>query len=353
MSFTKTHLLLLAHLVLLVACGGNATNSPAVTAVPTPAIPAEPAAETAVSTPASALLFLQIAPGIQTLARFDLASSEAETLFTPPSNSWLSHADSNPGGSEFVLAYAPPPPEGEIQLGFTQLYLLTSGDTTPRLLLEAQQAGEIFFYPDWSDDGRFIYYSHVVQQANAPFITTLERFDRQSGEKEIVAENGIWGRVSPNGRLLAYILVNLETFTRELVISEADGSNPRTLVTQADFGDMDAPFFSPDGQWLYFSAVPLPQSNGWEKFWGIKTAVAYNLPVAHSVPSDWWRIPVAGGSAEQISHVNEAGLYGGFSPDGSQIAFASQTGLYTMNPDGSNLQKQLETSAGVTLTWIP
>lgn len=349
----KTQLFLLACL-LLMACGGETATPTAVpapiTTEETPIAPTEPAeemAETAVSPPANGLLFMQIAPGTQTVARFDLASSEVETLFIPLTNAWLSHADSNPDGSEFVLAYAPPPPDGEVQLGFTQLYLLTNGDTTPRLLIEPQQPGEIFFYPDWTDDGRFIYYSHVVQQDNAPFTTTLERFDRQSGESVLVAQNGIWGKVSPNGRLLAYVLVNLEAFTRELVVSEADGSNPRTLVTQEDFADMDAPFFSPDGQWLYFSAVPLPQSNGWNRLWGIKTAVA------HSVPSDWWRIPVSGGSPEQISHINEAGLYGGFSPNGSQIAFASQTGLYTINPDGSNLQKLLETSAGAMLTWIP
>lgn len=336
------------------ACGGEAAAPTAVpapsntTATPTTLTePVEEMAETAVSPPTNALLFMQIAPGSQTLARFDLNSSEAETLFIPLTNSWLSHADSNPDGSEFVLAYAPPPPDGEVQLGFTQLYLLTNGDTTPRLLIESQQPGEIFFYPDWTDDGRFIYYSHVVQQDNAPFTTTLERFDLRSGASEMVAENGIWGRVSPNGRLLAYILVNLEAFTRELVVSEADGSNPRTLVTQNDFADMDAPFFSPDGQWLYFSAVPLPQSNGWDRMLGVKTVTA------HSVPSDWWRIPVSGGTPEQISHINEAGLYGGFSPNGSQIAFASQTGLYTLNPDGSNLQKLLETSAGAMLTWIP
>lgn len=340
--------------LLLVACGGEATAPTAVpapittTATPvTPAEPAEAGEETAVSPPANALLFMQIAPGTQALARFDLNSRETETLFIPLTNAWLSHADSNPDGSEFVLAYAAPPPEGEVQLGFTQLYLLSNGDTTPRLLIEAQQPGEIFFYPDWADNGRFIYYSHVVQQDNAPFTTTLERFDLESGESEQVAENGIWGRVSPNGRLLAYVLVNLEAFTRELVVSEANGSNPRTLVTQDDFADMDAPFFSPDGQWLYFSAVPLPQSSWWERLLGVKTAAA------HSVPSDWWRIPVAGGPPEQISHINEAGLYGSFSPDGSQIAFASQTGLYTINPDGSNLQKRLETSAGAMLTWIP
>lgn len=349
----KTHLMLLACL-LLAACGGEAASPTAVPApIPTtttPVTPAEPTetmAETAVFPPANGLLFMQIAPGSQTLARFDLNSSEVETLFIPLTNSWLSLADSNPDGSEFVLAYAPPPPDGEVQMGFTQLYLLTNGDTTPRLLIEPQQAGEIFFYPDWTADGRFIYYSHVVQQDNAPFTTTLERFDRESGESKVVADNGIWGRVSPNGRLLAYVLVNLEALTRELVVSEADGSNPRTLVTQEDFADMDAPFFSPDSQWLYFSAVPLPQSSWWDRLLGVEAAAA------HAVPSDWWRIPVGGGSPEQISHINEAGLYGGFAPDGTQIAFASQTGLYTMNPDGSNLQKRLETSAGVMLTWIP
>lgn len=329
-------------LLFLVGCGSetavNQTNSLAA--------PSQESAITADS--AGGLLFMQTTPGQQSLARYDFETEDVETLFTTESNAWLSYADSAPDGSQFVLSYSPAPPEGGVQFGFTQLYLLVNGEDEPRLLIEPTKPDDIYFYPDWSDNGRFIVYSHVVQgETSQDFITTLERYELDTGEIIILAENGIWARLSPDSSKLAYVFVEPGSLVRRLVVADAMGGNPLVVVDENDFVDIDAPFFTPDNEWLYFSAVEHAQTSFWERLLGVEVALA------HNVPSDWWRVPTGGGELERITALSEIGIAGTVLPNTEQIAFVSQTGLFTMALDGSSLEKQLETMAGGFAVWIP
>jgi Tol biopolymer transport system component len=109
-----------------------------------------------------------------------------------------------------------------------------------------------------------------------------------------------------------------------------------------------APHFSPDGSLVYFSAArPAAGLSWWQQLLGVKTAAA------HNIPSSWWRVPVTGGEPELIADIDEIGLHGAFSPDGQLIAYISNTGLYMMNPDGTNRQQLLATNALNGLSWVP
>jgi Tol biopolymer transport system component len=144
----------------------------------------------------------------------------------------------------------------------------------------------------------------------------------------------IWPRLSADGQTMAYIQVDSDSLKRSLHIADADGANARLLVAADAFEDVDAPLFSPDDLWVYFGAVPAAQPAGltwFDRLLGVKSAAA------HDVPSDWWRIPLAGGAPEQITSIRAIGMYGDFVANGRYMAFAAQTGLYLMNPDGTNL----------------
>ncbi|MEM7114865.1 MAG: hypothetical protein AAF614_20685 [Chloroflexota bacterium] len=294
------------------------------------------------------LLFMQTTPGQQSLVRYDLETEAIETLFATENNAWLSYADSAPDGSQFVLSYSPSPPDGGVQFGFTQLYLLVNGENEPRLLIEPTKPDDIYFYPNWANNGRFITYSHVVQGENGrDFTTTLERYELDTGEITILAENGIWARLSPDSRKIAYVFVEPNSLIRRLVVADANGGNELVVVDENDFVDIDAPFFTPDNEWLYFSAVEHAQTSFWEQLMGVPVASA------HNVPSDWWRVPISGGELERITSISETGIAGTVLPNKQEIAFVSQTGLFTMGLDGSDLEKQLETMAGGFAVWIP
>ena len=124
-------------------------------------------------------------------------------------------------------------------------------------------------------------------------------------------------------------------------------STTTELISNTEFTAMDAPLFSPDGQMLYFSAVEHTESSRpwWEVLLGINTAVA------HTLPSDWWQISRDNPIPKRLTNLNAIGLYGDFSPNDQTIAFASQNGLYRMNPDGTNLEKWREQSLMDSLAW--
>lgn len=317
-----------------------------------PADSGEPAGSGAEALSGS-LVFLQLDPGRQNLMRFDLAAREATTLFAVPANGWLSQMDVSPDGSQIVMAYAPPPAADDVQFGYSSLYvMLADGATEPRPLIERASPEEIYFNPVWAPDSRSIYYSHVVPAGDDSFeySVTLERLDFVSGAVEVITENAIWPRVSPDGSKIAYVTSDPQTLANELVAADPDGANAVYFDLPETFTAVDAPLFSPDGEWLYFSAVtedPVAGLSWVGRLLGVQTAAA------HNVPSDWWRIRLAGGAPERLTTLNKIGLYGDFSPDGQVIAFATITGLYTMNPDGTELTELLPTTAADMLSWVP
>ncbi len=330
---------LLGLMLWLVACGGEAE-----TAVSTPNHAAPPAT--------GSLFYILQETRRQALLRYDFATGASESLFEVPENAWLSHMAASPDGSQIALTYAPSPGENEIQFGYTSLYLLLAdGRSEPRLLVERRAEQEVFFNPTWSPDGQQLYFSHVLplDEESFTYTTTLERLDIATGESTVLAEDAIWPRVSPDGRTLAYIHINRDSLAAELVVAASDGRNAAVLVPQDRFLTLDAPFFSADGQWLYFSAVSSQTSSvrWWERLLGIQVAAA------HDLPSLWWRVPVTGGVPEPLTTDAQVGQYGVVSPDGRFLALSSRSGIALMSPDGGELTRLLTLSAADSLSWSP
>src|SRR5688572_4039614 len=106
---------------------------------------------------------LQYTLGKEGIHQLDLATGETRAIFVPPADTWLTSAAAAPDGSRLALAYAPPPPAGVAQLGYTGIYGLpsdcalradgcTAADLEP--LVERVDPHEAFFSPTWSRDGQ-------------------------------------------------------------------------------------------------------------------------------------------------------------------------------------------------------
>lgn len=305
------------------------------------------------------------------LQELDLATGETRPVFTMPDNTWLTSAATAPDDSAVALAYAPPPPEGMAQLGYTSIYTLPgdcgqrpdgcSGDDLTPFISPAGEH-EAYFSPTYAPDGRAMYFAHFTpsQNSNTPYKYTLEQMPLPSGSHTVLVENAIWPALTPDGGQLVYVWFDPVDYSNDLFIAEPDGTNARVLVDPALFEAVDAPFFSPDGEYVYFSAVgegqpgatPAAPAAAWlDRLLGVRVAQA--APDRHNVPSDWWRVPAAGGTPERLTHTFDTGLFGDFSPDGEWIGFASATGLYVMRPDGSVLTRLNRTSGAGTLEWLP
>ncbi|MEZ4511487.1 MAG: hypothetical protein R3C62_06410 [Chloroflexota bacterium] len=294
------------------------------------------------------LVYIDLSDGQQRIVAYDLATEERKPLFTVSEGGWLAQTAVSPDGSQLVLSYAPPPGSGT-QFANSNLYLmLADGDTEPRPVTTLTEITEIYFNPTWSPDSRYLYYAHNVPNPDDifQFVTYVERRDIVTGEVEQLVANAFWPRLSPSGKQLAYVAIDPETKQRSLWVADERGENGRLLTTPDQFEDVDAPLFSPDEQWLYFSAVEagVAQRRWWEVALGIKVALA------HDVPSDWWRLPLAGGKPERVTTIAGIGMFGVI--NGRYFAFSSTAGLYLMSLDDPTPTLLLETPSTNSLSWL-
>jgi len=286
------------------------------------------------------------------LIKLDLASGQQTTLFQPPPTAWLVAARLSPDGKKFVLAYAPPVPAGQSQIGYTELYLMAAdGSGALEPLVTRSQKKEAFFQPTWSPDGRYIYYIHTAPNAtNTDFETGIERIAYPGGQPEVIMSHAIWPRLSPDGSKLVYVAYDPANGVNDLYIADSDGQNPVPLMQPGTFLSVDAPVFTPDGGALLFSATgegPAPALSWLDRLFGVQSASA------NGAPSDWWSIELASRKLQRLTTISETGLYGSFAPDGQYFAFVGYGGVYVMKPDGSNLMLLFETIDVGPIDWIP
>jgi Tol biopolymer transport system component len=334
---------IIASAILLAACAQAQPATPTIT--PTAAATPEPT----VSLPglAGRLIYTQ---GAQGLGQYDFASGSQSTLFAPPPLGSVSSADVSPDGTQIAFSYAPPPSD-PTQAGYTDLYLLPVAGGDPTLLLDAV-AGDIVAWPKWSPDGAWVYYSHIVAVGNAyqrgDYGLQLERIPASGGDPQLIIPNAFWGRVSPDGTKIAYL--DVTNPLDQLMVANVDGSDPQVIVPDDLFAALDALTWSPDGEYILFSAVtygPRPDESLLNWLFGVQIASA------HDTPSDLWRVPASGGEPEQLTTVQDFGLYPSYSPDAEYIALLRGSGVYIMIPDGSLMQRQLPQGPAGTINWIP
>ena len=300
------------------------------------------------------------------IALLDLATGGVTAVWHPPENTWLSGMDLSPDGTKLALAYAAPPLPGLLQSGSPGLYLLpgdclkrSCAEVAPQVIVEASQT-DTYFGPVWSPDGMDLYFTHFSSPANSQTqIFNVERVPADGGTPERLIANATWPRRSPDGKMLAYVAFDILQSTNDLYFAAPDGtSDVRPAMPPGSFLSVDAPVFSPDGQYIYFSATGdfsrslseevWPDHRTWlERLTGVQSAYA------NGMPSEWWRLPIAGGDPTRLSNIQAAGLSGAFSPDGQFFAFISYSGMAMMSADGDRLTWiDLGTTLG-NLIWLP
>lgn len=364
--------------LLLAAC------SPGETPVPTVEVPLIVATATATALPVSEATpwsylgltgRLIYSLGVQGIHVLDLATARETVIFLLPENAWLTATSLAADGGSLVLAYAPPPGEGEVQLGYTAIYQLpgecvtrptpcTPDDLT--VLMAHEDPHEAYFSPLWAPDGQYVYFAHFTPSSNetaAPFAYTMERLPMSggapSGPAEVILKDALWPARSADGSEIVYVYSDPNDYTNNLYIAAADGSNPRQLTDAETFDAVDAPLFSADGERVIFSAVgERPAAAGasaplaWID-WLMGVNVAEAALLAHNVPSDWWSIPAAGGTATRLTNIYDTGMFGDISPDGRTMAYISASGLYAVPVSGGEPDRLLAVSGFSTLEWVP
>ncbi|MGB1249357.1 MAG: TolB family protein [Candidatus Promineifilaceae bacterium] len=311
-------------------------------------------AETDIETTGTIYYVDQLSQPEFAIAAIDMATNKRSIFFDMPEDSWVYEIDVSNENQQLLLSYTPPPDEGTQlydRIGIFSLPLDQSTDQ-PQPIIMPTQANEFFYDPIWTPDGNGIVYAHyvVLENNTQTYELTVEHYNVETGSITTLANNGFWPNVSPDGSQVTYLDINFETQNRSLWVVDTSSENARELVATDAFGDLDTPVYSPDGQWIYFVAIPEAEEEAswWDRLTGIRSAEAHGN---HNTPGDWYRVPVAGGTPEQVTAESVIMLYGAFAPDENVFGYATVEGLYLLDQAANSYQLHYESRSLRNFTW--
>jgi Tol biopolymer transport system component len=282
----------------------------------------------------------------------DLKAGEIKTIFTVTGTAWIYYLTVSPDVQQVIMSYAPTSDSS------TGLYILPLDENaTPQILLAAPTTHDRYTQVEWSSDGKYIYFVHYNfqdQPANQIYPNyQVFRMAYPNGKPEKILEHAVWLRDSSDSSRIVYVSFDPVSGFNQLFLANADGSDPQAIVINGPLASeiLDAPIFSPDGQAILFSAASPAQAyqlNWLDRLMGVQVASA------HSVPSDWWSVPLTGGIPTRLTHLQAFKLFASLSPDKQHVASLSGDGIFVMDVDGSNLTQLLnDPKVSSTLNWIP
>ncbi len=292
-----------------------------------------------------------------TIQTLDLATGDLSTIFQTSGQAWLYYMSASAVNGQILISYSAPP-GNNLPAGQALYVLPLDGSKVPQLLVTPPSPDDQYLQAEWSPDGKYVYFVHMndkPQFAGQVFpIYEIFRMAYPGGQPQKIADKAFWPRLSSDSSQLVYISSNPADGTNKIFIANADGSNSRQVaLTGPQVPDIiDAPIFSPDGKSLLFSAPPPVQADqpSWlDKLLGIQVAEA------HVIPSDWWSVPLSGGTPKRLTHIETPALFASLSPDGKYFASYSGLGLFVMKPDGTGeavIVPDLGGMAGM-VSWLP
>jgi Tol biopolymer transport system component len=285
----------------------------------------------------------------------DLQSGDLSTIFQAPDKTWIYSLAVSPDGKELIMTYVPPSDGGNPSR--QRLYIMPlDGSSPPQLLFNPPSVEDDYLQPDWSPDGKYIYFSHLSYQP----VTTYEvmRMAYSNGQLDKVVDQAYWPRMASDGSRLTYVSIDPDTQANQLFVANPDGTEAQVVPLLGSVwmenSIIDAPMLLPDGERILFSApIPLQSSSpNWvERLFGVTIASAHP-----SIPSDWWTVPLTGGEPTRLTHLYSPSLFATLSPDQKYIASYSTThGVFVMNTEGQELTEIVSSTGGIpgTVSWIP
>jgi Tol biopolymer transport system component len=196
--------------------------------------------------------------------------------------------------------------------------------------------------PVWAPDGRRIAYrfeprcDYTLDQVVVIDVRTSRRLN-------ISRRTGIFGNSpswSSNGRRIAFAGIPIvggkpARVPLGLYIAKSDGATARRVTPQS-LGEVQYPFWSPNGKWIAFQISNRSTASGF----------------------DLYRIEPDGSNLERLTKSGASGVYNEWpmwSPDSKRIAYGvegHQSALWAMSADGSAKHK-IRSGIGVPASWAP
>lgn len=290
-----------------------------------------------------AIYYIQRPPnGDQKIMRTITPAGSTDVIYTAPELSQLHEFDVSLNGDLLVFALSPPLSDTNALFDRTTLSTLDLADANskPATILGGESSNEFYNMPILSPDGRYLFYSRLgpdrLGLTGTDTFYGIERYDRQTGQTLPIVPNSIWPQVSPDGRKILFIVLDLATQQRGLGIANSNGAEAELLIDIGRYFDIDSPIFSPDGQSIYLSIVETQPTNSLiERLFGVKVASAHT---EHNIPSTWWQLKLNDEGQEPIPLNSDETIInnGRFHPSLNYLAFSTATSIQLLDLETSS-----------------
>lgn len=221
----------------------------------------------------------------------------------------------------------------------TDLYLMPVEGGTGRLLLAHEEVGAWLSEPAWRPDGKNLLFTH----RDALGAESIQSVGIDGEARGVVVRDAASPALSQDGRRLAYLTTDIQSYGQTLWVAEADGANARRLLGVPQFESLATPRFSPDGTRVAFVAIGGPDQQP-PRTAGAPLAdpLAWLRPppaAAHGIAYNIWTVNVDGSDLRRLTldlEVEVAVL--AWSPDGRWLVFESDHGLNLVSADGAQVR---------------
>lgn len=353
----KKSLMALTVLVIIfaavVACGNSSAPAPDSFARPAATLERPPIRSSLLdSTPApppqvtGKFIF---APGDGSIWLQDPASGRPKPVLKPSPELFADAPAFAPDGKSFVYVRSNLNAQGVAQNAIYRANVDGSENEPVAIPPDAKTA---YNWPNFSADGQWIYFTSSMPVPPNQQQAVIQRVPVGGGEAVTLVKNARMSTASPNGKQIAFIRFNFETFTAGLWIANMDGSGERELLNDQVFVLISSPQFSPDGSQILFTASgpntrPLP---GIQSFHAPTCApqllcLFSKRAYADGLPWDLWTVTPDGKKFARLTQVGADSPWPAWSRDGKQVAFFDTSGQYLVEL-ATNALSQISKNGG-------
>lgn len=263
------------------------------------------------------------------------------------------------------ITTSPPPVTATDVLPTAALFVMQADGTAQRVLWKPPLG--LLGAPAWAPDGATIdvpISGFRPERANgtSPPDIAIMRVNLVTGAQQMVIDGGLDPTFSRDGTRMAFLRLSADGQQETLEVAAPDGSGARVVLNTVQFQGFYAPRFSPDGKQIVVAAVGGPPTDpqgvptGQRNPGLLDQLLAWFEPQtaeAHGAPWDLWMVNSDGTGLRRLTTLYDDLPVASFAPDGKTIAVQSASGIYLLNPDGSNFRRIDPQGEHGGLDWRP
>lgn len=282
---------------------------------------------------------------------FDPGTKATQQLVTFPERTFAAGPVISPDGARvayglFRLG------QGAQDPGGGDLYVMATDGSQQQMVLAHDAPGVSLGEPAWAPDGQTLYFTRRALEGEV----RIERVRLDGTGRTVVVEGAHSPSLSADGKQLAYLTTDPETFENTLWIAGSDGTNATRLIGEPRFRALAAPRLTSNGEQIVFAAVeqtPAPSSARTnEPFERLRTWLGPGVAQAHGVPWDIWLVQADGTGLRRLTDLSEDSPIPVWSPDEQWVAFSGELGLYLVDVEGKQVLRVSDEFATGGLTWL-